>query len=162
MKWAVACNLDFAKFNVQRSGDGVTFTTIDSFSADRLRCLQPFSYVDRTAFGNIYYRIKVQDKDGHNSIEKTISATGKQIDEIEMRILNSFSAKTVSVEILSNTEEKGTLILTSITGIALKTVAVKLVKGLNNLSISADKTASGIYTVTFATEEGRKAVRVLR
>ncbi|MEP6617243.1 MAG: hypothetical protein ABJA57_11715, partial [Ginsengibacter sp.] len=68
--WAVACFLDYAKFDIQRSGDGINFTTINSFEADKLRCRQPFTYEDRTANGKVFYRLKVGDLDGRDYVSK--------------------------------------------------------------------------------------------
>ncbi len=55
LHWSVVCFLQYAKFLVERSNDGITYTTINTFQADRLRCKQPFDFEDKTANGKVYF-----------------------------------------------------------------------------------------------------------
>lgn len=162
LKWAVACNLDFANFDILRSNDGLNFTSINSFSADRLRCLQPFDYIDRSAYGNVYYRIKVQDKDGNNSLEKTIAATGKQILETTLKVIYPIGSISIMLEVLSSIEGSAELIVFNNSGAVVKSAGVALIKGVNNISISSAAFSAGIYTVTLISPEGKKSVRLLQ
>ncbi len=65
--------MQYANFQIQKSANGKDFSTISSFTADRLRCQQPFDYTDssKTYQGNIFYRINVGNIDGkfyHSSV----------------------------------------------------------------------------------------------
>jgi hypothetical protein len=63
LKWKTVCYLSFANFRIQKSLMAQTFSTINSFVADRLRCQQPFEFVDSSSYnsGNGFYRINVGD-----------------------------------------------------------------------------------------------------
>jgi hypothetical protein len=46
LNWKVVCYLSYANFQVQRSSNGVDYTTITAFTADRIRCQSPFDFED--------------------------------------------------------------------------------------------------------------------
>ncbi len=56
LHWKTVCFLQYANFQIQKSADGKDFTTISSFTADRLRCQQPFDFTDssNTNQGNVF------------------------------------------------------------------------------------------------------------
>lgn len=66
LNWRTICYLQYANFQIQKSADGKNFTTIYSFTADKLRCRQPFDFTDSSLsnLGNVYYRINVGNIDG--------------------------------------------------------------------------------------------------
>jgi hypothetical protein len=67
LHWSTICYLQYANFQIQKSADGKNFTTIHSFTADKLRCRQPFDFSDSSLsnLGKVFYRINVGNIDGH-------------------------------------------------------------------------------------------------
>ncbi len=65
LNWKVVCYLTYANFEIQRSINGFDYTTINSFTADRIRCLSPFDFDDAIFSARTYYGLKVGDKDGN-------------------------------------------------------------------------------------------------
>lgn len=78
LDWKVVCLLPYARFEIQRSLNGVNFTTINSFEADRARCRQPFDFTDANTTGTSFYRIRVGDLDGRFFHSKIVAVTGKE------------------------------------------------------------------------------------
>lgn len=66
LHWSTICYLDFANFQIQKSVDGINFTTVNTFTADKFRCTQPFDFADSslTHLGTVFYRINVGNIDG--------------------------------------------------------------------------------------------------
>jgi len=66
LHWKTICFLQYANFQIQKSANGTDYNTISSFTADRLRCQQPFDFTDSSSAnqGNIFYRINVGNIDG--------------------------------------------------------------------------------------------------
>lgn len=82
LNWQAACSSSQAIFEVERSTDGINFTTISVISASQARCALPFNYNDYTApSGTIFYRIKIIDVDGKitNSAIVKLSSQAKDI-----------------------------------------------------------------------------------
>ena len=80
LKWKTECYLTYANFQIQKSTNAVTFTTLNSFIADKLRCQQPFEFIDSAANNSdiVYYRINAGDIDGHFFHSKIIKLSLKQ------------------------------------------------------------------------------------
>jgi hypothetical protein len=61
--WKADCtNAGGSNFSLQRSNDGKNFSSIYTFSATAVSCMQPFEYTDTNPMaGNNYYRVTVTD-----------------------------------------------------------------------------------------------------
>ncbi|MDA3616769.1 T9SS type A sorting domain-containing protein [Polluticaenibacter yanchengensis] len=55
--------VDVIRYEVQRSSDGISYSTIGSINA-RNQPNNEYSFTDVSASGNVYYRIKIVNKDG--------------------------------------------------------------------------------------------------
>jgi hypothetical protein len=88
LKWQVICRVAYAKFEIQKSRDGIIFETIDSFQADKIRCQSPFDYLDRTAAGQSFYRIRVGDIDGQFTSEKIVFVSGIKPEKTKFMVSN--------------------------------------------------------------------------
>lgn len=42
LTWKTVCSLEYANFKIERSVDGLHYTTLHSFTADKSRCAMPF------------------------------------------------------------------------------------------------------------------------
>lgn len=88
LHWQVICRVAFAKFDIQKSRDGVNFETIHTFQADKVRCQSPFDYTDAAAAGQGYYRIRVGDIDGQFTSEKIIFVSGNKEETTSFIVVN--------------------------------------------------------------------------
>jgi len=72
LKWYATFETNFKLYEVQRSNDGVSFTTVGQVTG---RNLANYSFIDdRLPNGNrVYYRLKMVDIDGKSNYSKTIS-----------------------------------------------------------------------------------------
>ena len=72
LKWYATYETNFKLYEVQRSNDGIAFTTIGQIAG---RNLANYSFTDNNLPGGnrVYYRIKMIDIDGKSSDSKTIS-----------------------------------------------------------------------------------------
>lgn len=156
LTWKTACFISYAKFDIQRSYDGINYSSIDGFTADQLRCQQPFDYSDYTAnqlAGRVYYRLKVGDLDGrvYNSKIVAVFTNGQGIE------INSFlptivtSSATMSIS--SSAADNAVINITNVQGVIVKTIPTKLSKGVNVVQIAAADLAAGKYWLTLRTSK---------
>lgn len=156
LTWKTACFLQYARFDIQRSYDGLTFSSVDNFTADQLRCQQPFDFDDLTAnrsAGRVFYRINVGDIDGHYFHSKIVAlfmeGNGLEVHNITPSIVNSSATLNLS----SSFADKISLQITNASGVTLVNNKVSVTKGLNTIRIDASTYSKGMYWVTIISEK---------
>ncbi|OSZ77114.1 hypothetical protein CAP36_11910 [Chitinophagaceae bacterium IBVUCB2] len=160
LDWKVVCFLDYAKFEIQRSSNGTTYTTINTFEADQLRCRQPFDYTDANISGKAFYRIKVGDLDGRIYNSKIVAVTGKE-KGFEINSLTPTMVTTNALlSISSASADNAQIAIANFQGMIVKRIAVKLNKGVTELTIDVAYLAPGNYVLTLTNGfSDRKTVR---
>lgn len=143
--WKVVCLLDFAKFEVQRSPDGINYTTINRFEADRLRCREPFAFTDVNINGRAFYRIRVGDLDGRIYSSKTVSVIGKEKGFEINSLIPSIVSSNALINISSANIDNAEILITDFNGTAVERIAVKLNKGVTEFTINTASLAAGNY-----------------
>ena len=160
LDWKVVCFLDYAKFEIQRSPDGITYTTINVFEADQLRCRQPFDYTDANISGKAFYRIKVGDLDGRIYNSKIVAVTGKEKGFEINSLTPSMVTSNALLSISSASTDNAEIAIANFQGTIVKRIAVKLNKGVTELTIDAAYLAAGNYILTLTNRfSDRKTVR---
>ncbi|HEY4288146.1 MAG TPA: T9SS type A sorting domain-containing protein [Puia sp.] len=73
IEWTTADAVNFNKFELQRSKDGSSFATIANLPY--VQDKNSYQYLDKgTGNGNLFYRLKMDDIDGHSTYSSIISA----------------------------------------------------------------------------------------
>lgn len=148
LNWKVICFLDFANFQVQRSTDGINYTTITMFQSDRLRCKQPFDYEDQNIGGKIYYRVSVGDKDGKFSTSKIVLLTGKTKPFELISLSPSIITTNTQLNIASAIADKAQILITNAQGIAVKQISTTLNTGTNYINLELSNLTKGCYNIS--------------
>ena len=163
LKWKLTCNSSPAvTMFLERSTEGINYSSVFSEHATALRCLQPFNYTDdQPAPGVNYYRIKMIDVDGkisYSAVVPLINAA-KGIDVMNIApnpIVNgSFNVKISTAE-----KTQVELVIIDIQGRVLQKQSVPMIAGFNQIPMSVKNLAAGTYQLFGNTADGR--TRVLR
>ncbi len=145
LNWKVVCYLNYAKFEVQRSTNGSDYTTINTFTADRVRCQSPFNLEDPLSPGRTFYRLKVGDRDGNFSTSKVVVVFSKE---------KSFEINSITPNLVINntllsvsSSEKGTveISVTNQQGNVVKRQSRFLDKGNTALQLDLSILSKGLY-----------------
>ena len=148
LDWKVVCFLQYAKFEIQRSANGINYTTINTFEADQLRCRQPFDFIDGNISGRVYYRIKVGDLDGRFAVSKTVAVSGK-VNEFEIKSLTPSLINTnTTLSISSATADNAEIAIINFQGKVVKRIAINLNKGTTELPVDMISLAKGNYILS--------------
>lgn len=148
LNWKVICFLDFANFQVQRSTDGINYTTINMFQSDRLRCKQPFDYEDQNIGGKIYYRVSVGDKDGKFSTSKIVLLTGKTKPFELIGLSPTLVTSNTQLNISSAIADKVKILITNAQGLSVKQISTTLNTGTNYINLQLSNLAKGFYNIS--------------
>jgi len=81
LKWNTASEMNVSRFEIEYSYNGNIFGYLASVSAKNLASGSSYSYIDKTAHNNdIFYRLKMIDKDGQTKYSGTIVVSAAKID----------------------------------------------------------------------------------
>lgn len=150
LTWKVNCTSDEAKFELQRSTDGLNFTPINVFTASKIRCAAAFDLTDENpAPGKNYYRLKLIDVDGKVNYSNIVLLTQKTAHfELVSLNPNVVSSQTAILKINTPVKETVTIVLSDFSGRFIQNQAVTLQIGSNQIPVQAVGLAAGIYHVT--------------
>ncbi len=158
LRWRTVCYLDYANFEIQKSTDGNNYQLINSFTADKLRCQQPFDFTDinNGLAARIFYRINVKDIDGKAYQSKIVSVftagKGFAINSFSPTIINSVA----NISISSAANETIKLSIINFQGAIAKQQAIAVTKGAGTYLVSMSGLPKGKYLAVFQTLQGER------
>lgn len=150
LNWETATEANSSHFNVQRSFDGVAFTTIGKVeSAGTTQVAQAYSFTDRNASAKgstLYYRLQQVDADATTSTTeiRVVNFDGN----VESKVFPNPASLGSNVQIQGNSIE--TVQVISIDG---KTVADYQVGGKNGFSLPTTDLSAGAYILLVNSEK---------
>ena len=165
LEWKVNCTSTEAKFEIERSADGRNFTSINSFTASQVRCLQAFNFTDTHVLSGLnYYRINMIDVDGKSSYSAVVVLLNKEsgfdIVNIVPTVIHKETA-TINFNAVKKTEV--TIVITDIAGKVIRKKTTGLSAGNNTIALNVDNIAAGTYQVTGYTSTGKsRTVRFVK
>lgn len=165
LSWKVNCtSTPSATMSIERSADGRSFSSIGNISADALRCLQPFSYIDAAPLsGYSYYRLKMTDASSVVTYSTVITIINKETG-FDIRALMPSIVSTSAV--LNTSAAKKTQLNIAVTDFAGRQVLQSkhsLVAGSNQIEFNFSTLAAGAYQITATTAEGdKKTIRFVK
>ncbi len=165
LDWKVNCTSTEAKFEIERSNDSRNFSSIGSFTASQLRCLQAFDYTDnRTLSGMNYYRLKMIDVDGKASYSNIVALLNKETGfELVSMSPNLIHKETAKLNITAAQKTDVTIIVTDIAGKRVQAQTTVLTAGNNVILMDFEKLSAGTYQVTGYTVTGKsKTIRFVK
>lgn len=154
LQWSVVCYLQYAKFQIQRSYDAVNYTTINTSTADQLRCRQPFEYEDKTSTGKAFYRILVGDLDGRVFTSKITVIYGASKGFDINRITPTIVTAQTTINISSASSGKAETQVVNLEGAAVFKKTVQLIAGSNDILFNFSGLAKGTYIFICQNDEG--------
>ena len=149
IEWATAAELHNEFFGVQKSTDGMHYTTISKIKASgNSNANRYYSYTDGTVNGTVYYRIQQVDIDGKSSYSKVVKimiAAYNKVQLLQNPVQDNLRLKC--------TEEQlgGVLIITDAYG---RMVNKSIITSTSPV-VATDKLAKGVYYVSVQEKNGK-------
>jgi Secretion system C-terminal sorting domain len=150
LKWRVNCTSDNAKFELQRSTDGISYQIFKNITATRLECDAPFEYIDdNVAAGKNYYRLKLIDVDGKTTLSNTVLLITKTSGfEVQNVYPNPIVNNRATLKVNAYQKETVNIVITDISGRVIKSSTMALQIGINQIPIYVGNLAKGTYNLT--------------
>jgi uncharacterized repeat protein (TIGR01451 family) len=153
LTWKATSTSGNSVFEIERSTDGIQFSSVGSITATVERCQSPFNYADERPFsGKNYYRIKMTDADGLTSNSKTLVA-GKSTQGLDILSMVN-TPQQIILNLSSSKQQVIHLKLIAADGKVMYKSSRSVLAGTSQLSISMQQVARGITTLLMYTNEG--------
>jgi hypothetical protein len=148
LRWLAPCTSDFAAFEVQHSTDNKTFRVLHSFTADQIRCAQPFDYTDpQRREGTNYYRIKLTTP-ANTSVNSFTVAVLNSNKGFELNaLLPSLVTSTASLSISSAIKDRLAITITDLNGRQFLLQQQELQPGTNQVQLNLLNLPAGQYFI---------------
>jgi subtilisin family serine protease len=165
LNWSAEQEINFEKYELERSTNGINFTSMASIPARSSTTLVSYSYTDISLPNSaiIYYRLKMIDIDGKFRYSNIIQL--KRVSIAENRIVsiapNPF-VNTITIQYESNKKENLQVAIYNSKGQLILQTYYKVVDGVNQLYIDGSELAAGVYLLQLRTSEGIITQKIIK
>ena len=145
-KWQTEQEVNTDYFEVERSTNGVNFSSIGQVKATGLKQKSNYSLMDNTPpqSNTLYYRLKMLDKDGTFEYSKVKSISSKA-SKGDIKIYPNPISNTIKAELTSITSGDIDISVVDAFGKVVLTSKQKISEGLNTLNLDCPHLAAGLY-----------------
>ncbi|MFT3682778.1 MAG: hypothetical protein QM791_21145 [Ferruginibacter sp.] len=162
LTWKVNCSDGKAIFSVEKSADGIHFSSIGTITADAASCQLPFNFADNeTAVNKIYYRLRITDAAAVSFYSKIISV-GINKGGFAVNAVTSAGNNTV-IYFASSKQQKLQYKIIAADGRLLYEGKNTVAAGTGNITVPLKGVMAGIYSlIVFAAEQEPLVIRFLK
>ncbi len=148
LQWSTSLNATANNFSIERSTDGVHFSSIGSLPANRTAKYQ-FTDADRLTSGKVFYRIKAIEADGKISYSPVVQINSLAIDKNSILVYPNpvVGRGVVKVLVQSLENQSITLEVLNINGQVVGRYSHTVIAGSNALSLPSNALKSGAYFI---------------
>lgn len=153
LKWQTEYEQNSSHFNIQRSTDGVNFTTIGTVQAKgTISTATDYSFTDNTSATligakAIYYRLQQADKDGRSELSSIVTVRNETIDGL-LTVLQNPAINELRLQIAVKQQQSVQVNITNAQGQHVSTKQLMLPQGQTFTALPVNKLAAGAYYVT--------------
>jgi Secretion system C-terminal sorting domain len=166
LEWVTANEANTSRFEIERSGDGSTYISLNSVAASgNSSTNKSYSFTDQSPLAQVnYYRLKMIDQDGSFTYSHVvvINTTGTAVDIINKIAPNPFSSS-ISIDVNLSRQQNLAIQLVDLAGRVVATRTFPAIAGDNNILFDElDKLSPGIYFIRIITSEGILQQKLLK
>ncbi len=165
LSWKSECTSSMASFELQRSGDGIHFSSIANITATQERCAQPFDQIDRSPLPGInYYRLKSTDVDGKFDFSNIVTLTAKSRGFTIMTLSpNPIGRENAYLKINAGDKAEMKISIADFSGRVMSKQTVQVNNGINAVLLQTAGLSSGAYQViVYTANEAPQTVRFIK
>jgi hypothetical protein len=162
--WATSAEINNKLFVVEKSADGVHFSTLQSVTGAGNATLQHnYTVIDNSPFDGItYYRLQQIDNDGKTTVSKVVSVNMSKAAINYFSVFPNPLTNQLTLNINAKNDQKATIVITDIFGRTLQTNALQLTKGNQLQRLAINKLAAGNYNVTIVFNDTKLTKKVVK
>ena len=145
-KWQTEQEVNTDYFEVERSTNGVNFSSIGQVKAAGLKQKKTYAFTDNTPpqYNTLYYRLKMLDKDGSFEYSKVKSISSKA-SKGDIKIYPNPINNSIKAELTAITSGDMDISIIDAFGKVVLTSKQKISEGLNSINLDCPQLAAGMY-----------------
>ncbi|MBX2930657.1 MAG: T9SS type A sorting domain-containing protein [Chitinophagaceae bacterium] len=155
LNWKTADEINVAGFDIEKSTNGTEFSKVGFVSANNEK-VNSYSFTNEFS-GIVYYRLKMNDKDGSYKYSRVVSLNGKQTVKLDIYPNPVRNTATLSHEKVT---DKAVLRITTLDGRTVLTSYVQA--GATQTTVDVSKLLSGNYIAVFESNGNRSSVQFIK
>ncbi|MBS1566886.1 MAG: T9SS type A sorting domain-containing protein, partial [Bacteroidetes bacterium] len=157
ISWSTAKEVDVAHYDIQRSSDGIVFSSIGGVDPGNAQGSYSYQFTDRQPPGGwSYYKIVIVDRDGKKQFSPVLKAFSNAGRLTLKKLLNQPSQIILQLQ-SGETIDAGIQVVNS-TGQLLQKSNHRIETGISSLSIPTTGLGSGVYYIKLITAAGSPIV----
>ncbi len=143
LSWKTAAELNFNRFEIEKSDNGKLFTKIGEVKGGK----SEYSFVDKNiSFSDdLYYRLKMVDNDGTYISSKVIAINSKSKNESSFSFYPNPATDYLNIDFSSEKSFVATLSVYDLSGKTLTKISQNVNKGNNSLKVNTTGLNAGTY-----------------
>jgi len=158
LRWTTSTESNNLGFDIQRSSDGVKFTTIGSVNSKALNGNSnnslDYTYLDNSASASVnYYRLNQKSKNGTNKLSGIVALRDNSLFKIAAIYPNPVQSN-MSLGINSPVALKATSVITDMTGKIMLTRNFDIYAGDNLINYDVNTLKAGSYVIKVTAADG--------
>lgn len=167
LSWTTASEQNNVGFDLQRSADGVNFSTIATVAslAPSGNSTQSIDYqaMDKQPLKGVnYYRLVQRDKDGRTAISKVISVNSDGITTTSVSLFPNPVHSTLTVRISSSGPQKTDMQILNMQGGVILKKSVTLKPGENSIDLDVQRLQPGSYLLRLSDAELTRTLKFVK
>ena len=157
LQWQTTNEINTQKFIIERSQDGVNFSSLDSIKAKNTNGKNDYTYTDASIKNTFtYYRLKIVDRDGKFTYSSVTIIKLKET--ISLGLSPNPVGNIATLNFVSLLAGKCLVQITDLNGRIISQRNTIAVVGSNKMEINSYGFAKGNYILTITNAEGEKAI----
>lgn len=167
LKWVTYLEIKNDRFEIERSNDGVRFTTVGTVKGNgSTEEEHTYYFTDPLSTDTkiVYYRLRVVDIDGKYNYSNIVALrlSGSQLSADITTYPNPFTDN-IKISLNSNSEQDAVIRITAADGKLALTRQVTLVKGMNIIVLAdVGRLSRGTYTLDLISDNGKATQKIIR
>ncbi|HYF29817.1 MAG TPA: T9SS type A sorting domain-containing protein [Chitinophagaceae bacterium] len=170
VNWSTASETNFSHFEVERSEDGLHFTTLGKINGTPGNRVQSYQFTDKAIDnalrlgGTFYYRLKMVDMDGSFEHSKVVTVRF-DIGFIELQSIypNPFIGEIKIKLYMQKATDADIILMDALGRSVMRGIKKQLLKGENVITIPGlHRLGTGTYLLKIVTKESSKTIRLVK
>jgi uncharacterized repeat protein (TIGR03803 family) len=162
LEWKASCT-NGVKFTVERSNDGISYSSIGMVPAQQQDCNNPFFFNDvNVSAQRYYYRLHMQEDNGAQSYSGVIILDRQQKIDGGMQVAPNPVTGTNTQLKINASKGMAVITLTDAAGRMIQTLKVQVSDGVNSIPLNTANLAAGVYLVVFDDGKQKQTTRLIK
>jgi hypothetical protein len=162
LSWTTASEVNSSRFVVERSENGVDFTSIGTVAAvGNSSTERSYGFEDAGRTAAAHYRLRMEDIDGHMAYSKVIRLAQNN-QPVSLEVYPTMANATVSVSIRSTQRQQAAVAIVDMQGRVMKQLARAVQEGVNEFDVEVSGLPKGSYVLQVMLGQQRLAQKFIR